>query len=259
MTRHMTKHPTLSSTSVILYLISYLFIVATFFNDGFTGMFFAFPFLTFIAADSLLAKGYKRLIINSITIGILLILSITRFSNPLIYPILNKSFITTKDHILLNSRWNQNTLVDFDEQKDSYEMSKSGSFEVYKKSNLYKEYLLKKGTLVKAKKVQISGNPDILGVSYNLEIAIEDTQLQDEVKKHISMHSSNPIDSTDKIYAGEWFFKYFPKNDIYRHIRIENIFEKNICQLVMIFHPMAIWIYLIIAYFQIRYIHKVYS
>lgn len=244
---------------VILYLVSYLFIVATFFNDGFTGMFFAFPFLVFIGADSLLAKGHKRLIINSIVIGILFILSITRFSNPLIYPILNKSVVTTKEHILLNSRWNRNKLVDLDQQKDSYEMSKSGSFEVYKKSNLFKEYLLKKGTLVKAKKVQISGHPDILGVSYDLEIYIEDTQLQNEVKKYISTHDSNIVDSSDKIYAGEWFFKYFSKNDIYGHIRIENIFEKNICQLIMIFHPMVIWIYLIIMYFQIRYINKVYS
>jgi hypothetical protein len=240
--------------SFILYAISYLLIVATFFNDGFTGMFFAFPFLAFIAADSLLTRGHKKLIVNSIVIGILFILSITRFSNPYIYPILNKTLITTKEHVLLHSRWNINELVDLDEQKDSYEMSTSGSFKIYKKSNLYKEYLLKKGTLVKAKKVKISGHPDILGISYELEIDIKDDKLKEEIIQYITMYNSNKTDASDKIYAGEWFFEYFPKNDIYRHIRVENIFEKNICQLIMIFNPMAIWIYLIIVVFQIRYI-----
>ena len=240
----------------VMYLISYLLIIVTFFNDGFTGMFFSFLPIIFLAGDSFNSRKYNKLIINSILIIVLFILSITRFSNPLIYPILNESLTTTKDYNLVNYKHNIQELVELEDQKSSMESFIEGSFEEYKKSYLFQEYLLKKDTLVKPIKVSISGHPDILGISYDLLIDINDTKVKGEVNKYIASHYPNLVNSNNNIYAGDWFFENFPKKNIYRHIVVENIFEKNLCQAVMIFHPFLIWIYLIILYFQIRYLEK---
>ncbi len=238
----------------VLYFISYLLITAGFFNDGFTGIFFSLPFIAFLALDSLLSKNKKKFIINLLAVSILFILSVTRFSNPYIYPILNKSLITSKDYKLTNYRYDIHELVDIKYQKRSLEADRKGSFETYMKSDLYQEYLLKKGTTVKPLKVIISGHPDILGASYDLQIDISDTEVKSEIQKYISSRDTSIIASND-IYAGDWFFDNFSKENIFS-ADIKNIFEKNLCQAVMIFHPFLIWIYFIILFFQLKYLNN---
>jgi len=236
-----------------LYLISYIMIIAAFFNDGFTGIFFSFPFIAFLALDSLLSKNKNKIIINLFAVSILFILSVTRFSNPYIYPILNKSLVTPKDYILTNYHYDIRQLVDIKYQEWSLEMGGEGAFEIYKKSDLHKEYLLKKGTSVKPVKVVISGHPDILGISYDLEINISDTEVKNEIKKYILFHNKGLLIPDNNIYAGDWFFDNFPKENRYS-ADIKNIFEKNLCQALMIFHPFLIWVYFIILFFQLRYL-----
>lgn len=264
-----------------LYLVTYLCIIATFFNDGFSKMFFSMPFVFFVLADSILAKNYRTFILNTIAVAILLILAFTRFSNPLIYPVLEKKLVAQKDYSLTHAPYNTSTLVEVG-YLDDYFNSKD-QLASYKAMDLYKKYSLKKGTLITPVKVVISGHPDILGISYKLQIDINDSQLQDEIKQYVSSHNKDigleinsqlpknlqdkyiqnyrisVPNSTDDIYAGSWYSDNFPKQDIYGEKAIESVIEKYFGWIVMIFNPMFIWIYLILFAWQFYYIKKKYK
>jgi len=263
-----------------LYLVTYLCIIATFFNDGFSRMFFAMPFIFFLLADSVLAKSFHTFIFNTVTIVILLILAFTRFSNPYIYPILRQKLVTQKEYHLTNLPCHTPTLVEVEYLNDYF--NNDALLKRYKAMNLYKEYVLKKGTLITPEKVIISGHPDILGISYMLQIDINDSRLRNEAKKYIMSHnkdisleinnqlpeemrdksiqyySYSVLNSNDNIYAGSWYFDNL-KQGRYGEKNIESVIEKYFGWIVMIFNPMFIWIYLIIFAWQFYYIKQKYK
>jgi len=264
-----------------LYLVTYLCIIATFFNDGFSKMFFSIPFIFFLLADSILAKSYRTFILNTIAVIVLLILAFMRFTNPLIYPILEQKLVTQKDYRLTHAPYNTSTLVEVG-YLDDYFNSKD-QLASYKAMDLYKEYDLKKGTLITPVKVVISGHPDITGISYKLQIGINDSQLESGVKQYIASHhkdigleinSRHPEklqdkyiqngrysvpNSEDNIYAGSWYFENFPKQKIYGEKDIESVVEQYFGWVVFMFNPMFIWAYLIIFAWQFYYIKKKYN
>ena len=265
-----------------IYVITYLCIIATFFNDGFSGMFFSLPFILFLLVDSVLDKGFRRFMLNTIAVTTLLVLALTRFSNPYIYPVLKYKLITKTEYHLTHSPYHTATLIDVNNLHDYFESDKR--LERYKEMDLYKEYVLKKGTLITPVKVIISGHPDISGISYNLQIDINDSQLEDEVKhyivshhKDIGMDINNRLpqkeqdnylhyyrpsipNSSDAIYAGRWYFKDFSKEETNSFTRaINSVVEGYLGWVVYMFNPMFIWAYLIIFVLQLFYIKKKYN
>jgi len=264
-----------------LYLVTYLCIIATFFNDGFSKMFFSIPFVFFLLADSILAKSYRTFILNTIAVAVLLILAFTRFSNPLIYPVLEQKLVTQKAYRLTHAPYNTSTLVEVG-YLDDYFNSKD-ELAYYKAMDLYKEYNLKKGTLITPVKVMISGHPDITGISYRLQIDINDSQLESDVKQYIASHHKDigiainsrlPEKLQDKhiqnyrysipnaedyIYAGAWYFENFPKQKTYGEPDIESVIEQYFGWIVYMFNPMFIWAYLMIFAWQFYYIKKKYN
>ena len=258
-----------------IYLITYLCIIATFFNDGFTQMFFSIPFILFLLVDSMYAKSRRVFKLNVIAITFLFILALTRFTNPFIYPVLFQERVMQKDYHLTHYPYNTPRLIETKYIKIKGFLSESKDhLEYYKTMNLYKEYLLKKGTLITPIKVIISGHPDIMGIRYDLQIDINDSQLKKEIKKYISSHNknikpeinsqypermqeaiyiqdyrSNVPNSTDNIIAGDWFFYQKPYN----------IIENSFGWIVLMFSPMFIWIYLIILASQLYYLKYKYK
>lgn len=265
----------------IVYFITYFLLIATFFNDGFTGMLFSIPFLWFIAYDSVYSRNRKRIIFNSVTVFVLFILALTRFSNPFVYPVLNSEHKVSRDYILTHYPYSTQNLVEVDKIKRYFE--KEESFLLYKQMDLYKEYVLKKDTLVKPVKVKITGHPDILGISYDLQIVIKDSNLMTEIKQYILTHNEDiglDINSrlpkklqnnsmvhyresvpnkNNHIYEGAWYYDDIVENKTMVKKRITSYMEKYISWIVLIFNPMYIWIYLIILYFQYRYLKRQYS
>lgn len=264
-----------------LYLITYLCIIATFFNDGFSKMFFSIPFIFFLLADSILSKSYRTFIFNAVAITVLLILAFTRFTNPFIYPVLQQKLIAPKDYHLTHSPYSTSTLIEVKNLDDYFEDKEQLTY--YKSMDLYKEYTLKKGTLITPVKIVISGHPDITGISYKLQVDINDSQLKSSVKKYIASHNQDigleinrqlpekmqdkyiqnyrysVANSGDSIYAGSWYFENFPKQKKYGQHYIESIIEKTIGWIVFIFNPMFIWVYLILFAWQFYYIKKKYN
>lgn len=264
-----------------LYLVTYLCIIATFFNDGFSKMFFSIPFVFFLLADSILAKSYRTFILNTIAVTVLLILAFMRFTNPLIYPVLEQKLVTQKDYRLTHAPYNTSTLVEVG-YLDDYFKSKD-ELAYYKAMDLYKEYVLKKGILITPVKVVISGHPDITGISYKLQININDSKLESGVKQYIASHHKDiglEINSLlpekmkdkyiqnyrysipnfeDNIYAGSWYFENFPKQKIYGETDIESVIEQYFGWIVYMFNPIFIWAYLIIFAWQFYYIKMKYN
>lgn len=265
---------------ILIYIITYLCIVATFFNDGFTHMFFSAPFIFFLLADSVVSKGFRTFIFNFTAVIILLILAFTRFSNPYIYPILQNELITQRDYNLTHSPFSTSTLILTDELHYYFDNDKV--FKIYKTMDLYHEYTLKKGTLVTPVKMVISGHPDILGISYKLQIDINDTNIQNKMKKYIQTHHKDiflDIDNKlpnklrnkhlhyyknkhqntdDNIYAGGWYDDAIKAYTGYTTIGENSIIENYLGWIVLMFNPMFIWIYLIIFILQYFFIRKRY-
>ncbi len=250
--------------TIFIYFVTYLCIIATFFNDGFTQMLFSVPFIWFLLVDSIHAKGSRTFILNFIAITVLLVFTLTRFSNPFIYPVLMQKRITQKDYYL--THYPHHTPSLFETKRIRIYFDSDDHFEYYKTMNLYKEYILKKGTLVTPIKVIISGYPDILGISYRLQIDINDSQLKSEIQKYISSHNRDTgleinsqlpekmheyyresvLNSTDDIYAGSWFL----------YQKVYSVVERSLGFIVMMFSPMFIWIYLIILALQLYYLKQ---
>ncbi|MFT7860741.1 MAG: hypothetical protein ABXS93_07375 [Sulfurimonas sp.] len=245
-------------------------------------MFFSAPFVFFLLADSVVSKSFRPFIFNFVAVVILLILAFTRFSNPYIYPILQNEVITQRDYNLTHSPFDTSTLISIDNLHDYDYFDNDKIFKIYQTMDLYREYTLKKGSRITPVKIMISGHPDILGISYKLQIDINDTEIQNKMKKYILTHHKDIFLDIDKelpdklkdvhltyykykqpniddnIYAGGWYYNDKETHTGYTTIGQSSIIEKYLGWLVLMFNPMFIWIYLIILILQYLVVRKRY-
>ncbi len=254
-----------------LTCISYLMILASALNDGFSGPYLGIPFI--IYGLGRMYSGFKKpnlyfffgLIIFSIFIT-MRVGDRSRFS--FVYPIVGEEIIVLKDTTISSSAFRPYSINFHDcEKRDAKR---------YKQSPC-REFILKKGSKFKITRSIKMGNPDIMGVSFDLELDLDNVGLAQEIINYTKFNEQNldfrvgyyrfldtvgarkhkNVLKNGKLYISDWQLLRYDKHFDYNYKEIEKFprpLEILTAPLIIILYFPILGLFLLLIFFV--YIHE---